>query len=314
MVKRADKGYNRFLRRVAAWILMLCITVTAFPINVAAATKYTANGKTFPNTAFTADGKNPYCECGVAVGVGHHWCCWRYASAAYQHIWGQYFNKYTTSNNLLVKVSEKNRALTAANLKKYMAMAVPGANLRIDASSTPTGPDSNGHSLIFMGLNASGNGGYFLEGNYDGHGRSRIKEWTWSGLVTQFGRKYTYIKYIMFPDASKAYGKKSKQFMSCIDYPASGKKYSGAVKVQGWAIYGAGISKVKGTVNGHTFTCNRYTRADVARVYPGYPTGKEGFKYSIPSAYLKKGNNTLSLYAYNGSTKYLVGKVTFKKS
>ena len=72
----------------------------------------------------------------------------------------------------------------------------------MDSASTQTDGDSDGHSMIFLGLSENGNGAYFLEGNYDGHGSTRIQNWTWDAMMYWKNTKgYTYIKYIMWLDA-----------------------------------------------------------------------------------------------------------------
>ena len=63
-------------------------------------------------------------------------------------------------------------------------------------------------------MNATGDGAIFLEGNCDGKGRSRLGEWKFSNLVSTYGSKYQYIKYISWPNAP--------------EYTACNHKYQGA--------------------------------------------------------------------------------------
>ena len=104
----------------------------------------------------------------------------------------------------------------------------------------------------------------------------------------------------------------TKEFKSWIDGPANDSKYNGSIKIEGWAVYGEGISKVTCSVNGHTYTCSRRTRTDVAKAYPGYPTGTEGFYYTIPTSALKDGNNTITMTAYGGNKTFNIGSVRVK--
>lgn len=184
-------------KRIACLTIAIAIIFSLIP-SAFAAEYYYANGKQFPNAAFKADGSNPYCQCSMPVGAGYnHWCCWNYAVAAYKYIWGKRFNRYDTSDNYLRDVPAEKRIATADNLREFFRQAMPGAILRLDNDSNPTAGDNYGHSLVFLGLNSSGNGGYFLEANYDNLGRSRIKNRSW----TDIANPSRYIKYIMWPGA-----------------------------------------------------------------------------------------------------------------
>lgn len=201
-------------KRVLSFILMLVLLFGMIPltaIEADAATYVVGNNVTVPNKNVPADGTNKYCGCGKSVGSGSHWCCWQYGYNVYYHIWGEYPNRYTTSTHYLRNVSAENRTLTVDHLKKYFRNAAPGALLRIDQDSSPTAGDNNGHTLVFVKMNSAGDGAFFLEGNYDGKGRSRLHEWKFSNLVSSYGagskHNYKYIKYICWP--------KAPEYVSC---------------------------------------------------------------------------------------------------
>lgn len=103
-----------------------------------------------------------------------------------------------------------------------------------------------------------------------------------------------------------------KPFHCCIDTKTDSVCYTGDVTINGWAIYGKGINKVKGTINGKNVEFTQQARADVAKVYTGYPTGKEGFKGTIPATYLKNGNNKLELTAYSDSEAFSIGTLNIE--
>ena len=87
----------------------------------------------------------------------------------------------------------------------YLKDAKPGALLRLDKNADAASADNDGHTLVFVKMNASGNGAIFLEGNYNGCGRTRLYEWNFSDLVNSYGpgsySNYQYIKYISWPNA-----------------------------------------------------------------------------------------------------------------
>lgn len=162
------------------------------------ATIYYANGKAIPNSSCPADGTNPYCSCGIALGNSGHWCCWNYASGAYQYIWNIGFSRY--SSNLVSNLSASERTMTVEHLRAYLSQTAAGAVLRIDGDSVATNGDNNGHSLIFLAMNSTGDGAIFLEGNYNNRGNSRIYEWKFNDLISTYPN-YKYIKYIIWPYA-----------------------------------------------------------------------------------------------------------------
>ena len=197
-------------KRIFSFLLAVALVCTMLPqiqmeVNATDSKYVVGNGVTIPNSNVPADGTNKYCQCNIAIGTKGHWCCWYYGYYAYYHIWGSYPDRSNNSSHYLRNLSASDRTLTADHLRKYLIDAKPGALLRIDKSSTPSAGDDDGHTLIFVKMNSSGNGAYFLEGNHDNRGRTRIHEWTFSNLIAQYGpgssSDYQYIKYIMWPKA-----------------------------------------------------------------------------------------------------------------
>ena len=185
---------------VAVVLIINSFMVSTFKTEAATYNGY-ANGKKL-STIKTSTDNSGYCSCGSKIGSGNHWCCWTYAANAYKSIWGQTFSRDNNKNSLK-NVAAADRKFTVANLKKYLQNAAPGAVIRIDTNSTATASDSNGHSLIFCGLNSSGDGATFLEGNADGHGTSTLREKKFDSLYATY-KNYTYIKYIIWPGGGNA--------------------------------------------------------------------------------------------------------------
>ncbi len=227
------------MKKLLSFLLAMAMTVAVMLLvvpKVDAATVYYANGKAIPSSSAPADGSNPYCKSGGvcdgnAVGSGTHYCCWYYAAGAYKYIWGTSFSR-NNNYNYLRNISAENRTLTVDNLKKYFKDAVPGANVRFDKNSSPTAGDNDGHSLIFLKMNEAGDGAYFLEGNYDNKGRTRIKNWLFKDLVAthrdNLGRKY--IKYIIWPKAPGYNGIESAIITEGTYYLANGDYYVYMIK------------------------------------------------------------------------------------
>lgn len=139
-------------------------------------------------------------KCTGSVGKGKHYCCWNFAAKAYNSIWGQSFSR-NNNYNYLRKVNANDRLFNKDNLKKYLSGATKGAMIRIDNNSNPTAGDSDGHSLIFVGMNSSNDGAYFLQANYDGTGTKQISELKFSSFTSGYYKRYKYIKYIIWPSA-----------------------------------------------------------------------------------------------------------------
>ena len=97
-------------------------------------------------------------------------------------------------------------------------------------------------------------------------------------------------------------------FISYLESPASGGNYGGGtIQISGYALHKNGLRNVTAWVNGHSMNCPMYNSPSVAKVYPGYPTGKEGFIATIPTSYLNEGENEIGIYAYeNDDTPHLI--------
>ena len=139
--------------------------------------------------------------CQKKAGTRGHACCWTYAALAYNKIWaGQGTGAFSLDRgryNMLSNVPLEERLLTAENLRKFFAQAVPGASLRI-SSNTET-DNAAGHNMIF--LQADSEGGWFYDGNHNGTGEELIAYYKWTNLCTYQG--YKYIVYIFWPNAPK---------------------------------------------------------------------------------------------------------------
>lgn len=140
-----------------------------------------------------------YCTCGIKMGVNGHWCCANYATKAYKYIWGEDYH-YKNANNLLRNLNANDRKFTVDNMKAFFSQSKSGAIFRIDSDSNFNAVNTMGHSMIFVGTNKSNDGATFIEGNYDGTGRARIKEWKYKDLKNNY-KNYPYIRYILWPNA-----------------------------------------------------------------------------------------------------------------
>ena len=104
-------------------------------------------------------------------------------------------------------------------------------------------------------------------------------------------------------------------FISYLERPASGGNYSGPIAILGYALHKNGIRNVTAWVNGQVMGCPMYNSPDVAKVYPGYPTGNEGFQTQIPISCLKEGENEIGIYAYEkDDTPHLIASHKFNWS
>ena len=104
-------------------------------------------------------------------------------------------------------------------------------------------------------------------------------------------------------------------FISYLERPASGGNYSGPIAILGYALHKNGIRNVTAWVNGQVMGCSMYNSPDVAKVYPGYPTGNEGFQTQIPISCLKEGENEIGIYAYEkDDTPHLIASHKFNWS
>ena len=110
-------------------------------------------------------------------------------------------------------------------------------------------------------------------------------------------------------------GSAVNSFISYMERPASGGNYSGPIQILGYALHKNGIRNVTAWINGQVMDCPMYNSPDVAEVYPGYPTGNEGFQTQIPISCLKEGENEIDIYAYErDDTPHLIASHKFNWS
>ena len=148
--------------------------------------------------------------------VGDHSDCWSWARALYNMIWGTKFTSdfegtVETGMNLIADLTDDQRQLTGANLKKYVGMAALGCTLRIcscprDCSNI----DKDGcskhekHSLMVV---AKDSAGMVVMDNMTGNGSDKFatRYYTWDKFASHWA-KYKMIKYIKWPGA-QVYGR-----------------------------------------------------------------------------------------------------------
>ncbi len=105
--------------------------------------------------------------------------------------------------------------------------------------------------------------------------------------------------------------------LSCLDFPEDGRAYSETDKIviQGWFITPDGVACVNaGKAEGSDLVqCSMYSRPDVSNLYPGYPTGSEGFRVEATPAQLQltPGSNTIVIRGYSKNGQVVeIGKRT----
>ena len=201
-MKSTRNIFTRFTAMILVIVSLLGLFTSAQAASDKSSMSITVKGRSITVTTSDISHKSTGTKtCGgnkLAVGVKGHTCCWEYARLEYKKIWGTSFSR-SNGINLLRDIPAKERKVTAANLDYFFSNAKPGAMLRVDKDSVATNGDNNGHSMIF--LKKEGSGGWFWEGNYDNKGHVRIHYWSWSSLVSQYGGKYPYVKYIIYPGA-----------------------------------------------------------------------------------------------------------------
>ena len=148
------------------------------------------------------------------------------------------------------------------------------------------------------------------------------------GLVGSSGESYGYHLHFdlatgsvwnlnnRYDPMTESYDYNNDNFISYLETPANGANYSGSIRILGYALHKNGLRNVTAWVNGQVMDCPMYNSPDVAAAYPGYPTGKEGFKTEIPLSCLKDGENEIGIYAYeNDDTPHLIAshKFNYKK-
>ena len=139
--------------------------------------------------------------------------CWKYANDLYYKVWNVNFTSSftgsaSTGNNLIRKLNNNQRKLTAANAKTFISAAPVGAVIRIcDCTSSCNNWNSDdnscghdGHSLFLVDKAKDGSGFTAMERMRDGHGGVCVHKYTWSNFASEKSG-YTYFKYIKWPGA-----------------------------------------------------------------------------------------------------------------
>ena len=196
----------------------------------------------------------------------------------------------------------------------YVCDQTPSAN---SIMVSPDGGyyDSNGNyhqtGHVMFVEKVEGGYAYITEGNYNGQNYHE----DWIQLSTGrrnwgSGAAFSITGYIHL--TSSGYLPDNNSFISYIDRPVAGGSYSGNITIEGYALHKNGIRNVTAWINGTAMDCPMYNSPSVASVYPGYPTGREGFTASIPVSILKDGENSISIYAYEADdTPHLIADHTF---
>ena len=167
------------------------------------------------------------------------------------------------------------------------------------------------HWIAVLGKN--GNILYTAEGNVLSNNNYVVKisnaQYSINGstIYSQGVGTYTLTRGYHYEDISS-----NQPFHVWIDTPTVNTSFTNKdVEVYGLSINGNGVTKVNCVINEQTFPCTQFERKDVAAAYPGYPTGKEGFKCTIPQYALLEGTNTLRVDSYCGNTLLGSKTVTF---
>ena len=147
--------------------------------------------------------------------VGDHSDCWSWARALYNIIWGVKFTSDwegtdETGRNFIRNLTDDERQLTGANLKKFISASELGCTLRIcSCPRNCSNIDKDGcskhekHSLIVVARDSAG---MVVMDNMTGNGRDKFatRYYTWDKFASHWA-KYKMIKYIKWPYAP-AYG------------------------------------------------------------------------------------------------------------
>jgi hypothetical protein len=85
--------------------------------------------------------------------------------------------------------------------------------------------------------------------------------------------------------------------IGCIDSPKADATVSGKVKVLGWALDKAGVSKIEILVDSQVVGEAVYgdLRKDVMEIYPDYENDNSGFHYILDTTLLSDGKHTITL-------------------
>ena len=97
----------------------------------------------------------------------------------------------------------------------------------------------------------------------------------------------------------------------CVDFPSAvnGKSFSSSVKIRGWILDKNDVVEVTYQIDGRDriYQGTQEARTDVAAVFPGYPTGKEGFSDEIDIRDYAPGSHTLKItYTTGDGTVYTI--------
>ena len=170
------------------------------------------------------------------------------------------------------------------------------------------------HYAIFISCDA--NGVTLLHNNIGGNGKVGTIRYGYVPYSNLRGAGYGYNRVDIYraPNYDNINGAVDS-FISYLERPASGGNYSGPIAILGYALHKNGIRNVTAWVNGQVMGCPMYNSQDVAKVYPGYPTGNEGFQTQIPISCLKEGENEIGIYAYEkDDTPHLIASHKFNWS
>lgn len=168
-----------------------------------AAADFTRQGN---DTEFVVQGKTI-----TARMVGDHSDCWSWARALYKIIWGVKFDSTfvgtpATGHNLIRNLTDEERQLTGANLKRFLAQSELGCTLRIcSCPRNCSNIDHDGcskhekHSLIVVSVDDNG---FVVMDNVTGNGTDRYdtRYYTYENFAKHWA-KYKMIKYIKWPNA-----------------------------------------------------------------------------------------------------------------
>ena len=102
----------------------------------------------------------------------------------------------------------------------------------------------------------------------------------------------------------------------CIDYPdaTTMNTFSDQIYIQGWIVDKNNNASVDIWFDNRTqtYAAELYDRPDVAGALPGYPTGSEGFRFSIPAKHFPVGTHTLHMrYTSGNGTTYSMVDTAF---
>lgn len=159
----------------------------------------------FGSVQLQAFAANSYTINGVKVSVNSYSSspneCWWYANHLYKKIWGHYFtNQFSDSENSLRNLKDSQLTLTPEHLKAYVLNAPAGAVLRVCDKSYLHANDGKGHSQIIV--QSDSKGFTVLEGGLSNSPYKREYYYTWSEYCnSRWPGKYSYIKYIKWPEA-----------------------------------------------------------------------------------------------------------------